>query len=296
LHIIADGRRLGNRADPHSLQGRPETTMSLRQFVLSLSTLPLKLAFFGGWIGLLLLWERFLPAAPRPADMTLSQSTRVGGNVTLGAINAILWIMVTLTLSVIALGVSPERGFLEWRSGWSEGWVGLAVDILVLDLFAYFWHRAAHENETLWRFHEVHHRDEFLDVTTGLRFHFGETIFGSAVRAVLLIALGSPIEHVIIFDLAVMVMNWFSHSNIKLPAWFEKPLSFLVVTPGLHWIHHKTSKPESDQNYAVIFSFWDMFFGTRAERDRRIGMEVGLRHVGDVPLGRLLIAPFLRRD
>ena len=283
-------------ADPQSLQGRPETTMSLRQFVLSLSTLPLKLAFFGGWLGLLLVWERFLPAAPRPNDMSLAPSARVGGNVTLGVINAVLWVMVTLPLTVIALGFSLDRGILEWRGAWSSGFAGLAVDILLLDLFAYFWHRAGHELDVLWRFHEVHHRDEFLDVTTGLRFHFGEVIFGSAIRAVFLIATGSPIEHVIIFDVLMMAMNWYSHSNIKLPLWYEKALSFLIVTPWLHWTHHKTSKPESDQNYAVIFSFWDIFFGTRAERGRRIGMQVGLRHVGDVPLGRLLIQPFLRRE
>ncbi|HYC63688.1 MAG TPA: sterol desaturase family protein [Reyranellaceae bacterium] len=271
--------------------------MSLRQFVLNLATLPLKLAIFGAWFGLLMLWERFLPAAPQPATMTLARSARVGGNVTLGAINAVLWLVVTLPLTVIAIGYAPERGFMNWRGDWAAGPAGLAVDIVLLDLFAYFWHRASHESEVLWRFHEVHHRDEFLDVTTGLRFHFGEIIFGSAVRAFVVCAMSCPLEHVIVFDLVVLLMNWFSHSNIKLPLWFEKALSYVFVTPWLHWTHHKTTKPESDQNYAVIFSFWDVFLGTRAERGRRIGMEVGLRHDGDLPLGRLLIQPFTgRRD
>jgi sterol desaturase/sphingolipid hydroxylase (fatty acid hydroxylase superfamily) len=270
--------------------------MSLRQFVLSLATLPLKLAFLGGWIAILAAWERFLPAAPRPAETTLTPSARAGGNITLGVINAALWLFVTLPLTVIAIGQAPANGFFDWRGTWATGFTALAVDIVLLDLFSYFWHRANHEMDTMWRFHSVHHRDEFLDVTTGMRFHFGEVIFGSAARAVMVLAIGCPLEHVIVFDALMLVMNWFSHSNLKLPAWYEKPLSLLIVTPSHHWTHHRTMKPEIDQNYGVIFSFWDSIFGTRTQRGRRLGMELGLRHESDVPLGRLLILPFLPRE
>lgn len=270
--------------------------MSLRQFVLSLATMPLKLAFLGGWFALLMIWERVLPAAPKPAETTLTPAARTGGNVTLGAINLVVWLVVTLPLTVVAIGQAPERGFADWRGTWATGFTALAVDILILDLFAYFWHRANHEIDTLWRFHEIHHRDEFLDVTTGLRFHFGEVIFGSAVRGILLCGIGAPIEHVIVFDAMVLLMNWFSHSNLRLPGWYEKPLSLLIATPSHHWTHHRTTKPEIDQNYGVIFSFWDFIFRTRALRGRRLGMQVGVRHESDVPLGRLLVLPFMRRE
>jgi sterol desaturase/sphingolipid hydroxylase (fatty acid hydroxylase superfamily) len=294
--IIADGRRLGNRRAPQSLQGCPRNVMSVRQFVFSLATMPLKLAFLGGWFVLLMVWERWLPAAPKPVDMALTQSARRGGNATLGAINVVVWIVVTLPITLAALTQAPENGFAGWRGPWASGLTGLAIDIVLLDLFSYFWHRAAHVVNTLWRFHEVHHRDEFLDVTTGLRFHFGETIFGSTVRAVVILGISCPMEHVIVFDVLVLVMNWFSHSNLRLPGWFEKPLSFLIATPSIHWTHHRTSKPEIDQNYAVIFTVWDWIFGTRAERGRRIGMLLGVRHHSDEPLGRLLILPFVPRE
>ena len=270
--------------------------MSVRQFVLSLATLPLKLGFLGAWFALLMAWERFLPAAPKPSEMTLSHSARTGGNVTFGVINLVVWVVVTLPITLAAISQAPERGFAEWRGSWATGLTGLVVDILILDMFAYFWHRAAHEVNTLWRFHEIHHRDEFLDVTTGLRFHFGETIFGSAIRAVVICGISCPIEHVIVFDVLVLVMNWFSHSNLKLPGWFEKPLSILIVTPSIHWTHHRTTKPEIDQNYAVIFTLWDTVFRTRAQRGRRIGMQVGVRHHSDEPVGRLLVLPFTTRE
>jgi sterol desaturase/sphingolipid hydroxylase (fatty acid hydroxylase superfamily) len=291
--IIADGRRLGNRRAPQSLQGSSRNDMSLRQFVLSLALMPLKLGFLGAWFALLAIWERVLPAAPKPSEMALTHSARTGGNVTLGAINAVVWLVVTVPLTAVAIAQAPEHGFADWRGTWATGLTGLIVDILILDLFAYFWHRAGHEADTLWRFHQVHHRDEFLDVTTGLRFHFGEVIFGSAVRGVLLFGIGAPIEHVIVFDVMVLVMNWFSHSNLRLPGWFEKPLSILIVTPSHHWTHHRTTKPEIDQNYAVVFTIWDFIFRTRAERGRRLGMQLGVRHHSDEPLGRLLILPFL---
>ena len=269
--------------------------MSVRQFVLNLAAVPVKLAFLGAWFALLMVWERLVPAAPKPAEMGLTQAARIGGNATLGAINVVIWLAVTLPLTLLALSQAPERGFAEWRGTWATELTGLLVDIVILDLFAYFWHRAAHEVNWLWRFHEVHHRDEFLDVTTGLRFHFGETIFGSAARAVVVLGVSCPIEHVIVFDVLVLVMNWFSHSNLRLPGWFEKPLSILIVTPSIHWTHHRTSKPEIDQNYAVIFSLWDWIFRTRAQRGRRIGMQVGVRHHSDEALWRLLILPFRPR-
>jgi sterol desaturase/sphingolipid hydroxylase (fatty acid hydroxylase superfamily) len=282
---------------PLYVQGSPETTMSVRQFVLSLSTLPLKLFFLGGWFAMLMAWERAVPAAPKPQDMTLTPSARVGGNVTLGLINLVVWFMVTLPLTVMAIGASPVNGFFDWRVGSiMQGISGLIIDIVLLDLFAYFWHRMNHESDVLWRFHSVHHRDEFLDVTTGLRFHFGEAIFGSAFRAVVICAIACPLEHVLVFDALMMVMNWFSHSNLRLPAWYEKILSLVFVMPSYHWTHHRTMKPEIDQNYGVLFTFWDFLFRTRAERARRIGMAVGIRHEPDMPLGGLLVQPFRKQD
>lgn len=270
--------------------------MSLRQLVLSLATLPLKFGFFAAWLTLFVLWERVRPAAAKPKGLTLKPAARIGGKVTLGVINALLWMSVTLPITVIAIGQATERGFFDWRGPWAAGWAGLIVDIVILDFVAYFLHRSSHEVPFLWRFHEVHHRDEFLDVTTGLRFHFGEIVFGSIFRAMIVCGGAMPLEHVIVFDMLIMAMNWFSHSNIKLPVVFHRALSHVIATPWYHWVHHKATQPKSEQNYAVIFVFWDKIFGTRAERGRRIGSLLGVRHQNDVPLGQLLVLPFQKRE
>ena len=69
------------------------------------------------------------------------------------------------------------------RPAWLSGWGGLAFDLVLLDFWIYWWHRANHEVPLLWRFHQVHHLDELLDSTTALRFHFGEVALSALVRA-----------------------------------------------------------------------------------------------------------------
>ena len=59
--------------------------------------------------------------------------------------------------------------------------------LIIYDIFLYFWHRANHEIPFLWRFHHVHHLDETLDVSSGIRFHFGEVILSTIVRCIIII-------------------------------------------------------------------------------------------------------------
>jgi sterol desaturase/sphingolipid hydroxylase (fatty acid hydroxylase superfamily) len=47
---------------------------------------------------------------------------------------------------------------------------------LLMDLTFYYWHRANHVFPLFWRFHNVHHVDPDLDVSTSLRFHCGEVL------------------------------------------------------------------------------------------------------------------------
>jgi sterol desaturase/sphingolipid hydroxylase (fatty acid hydroxylase superfamily) len=51
-----------------------------------------------------------------------------------------------------------------------------------MDLAFYYWHVANHRVAFLWRFHNVHHADPELDVSTGFRFHFAEVVFFACCR------------------------------------------------------------------------------------------------------------------
>src|SRR5437660_1344338 len=91
--------------------------------------------------------------------------------------------MSALAFLVAAILVRPAAlGALNWSS---ERPFGLAqvfnlpptakfiVSFLWMDLTFYWWHIANHRFRFLWRFHNVHHIDLDLDVSTGFRFHFG---------------------------------------------------------------------------------------------------------------------------
>ena len=108
------------------------------------------------------------------------QAMRAAKNLALLLINAGLSPVLVIPLSAFAVTWAPH-----WRPDWATG---VVIDLVVLDAWIYWWHRANHGLPMLWRFHEVHHLDEFLSVTSAIRFHFGEVILSAFVRAAVTLA------------------------------------------------------------------------------------------------------------
>ena len=234
-----------------------------------------KAVIIAAWLIGLFALERALPAAAPAADVAAREGwrgwRRILRNLGMFLANGGLSFAVVVPVSLWA-----AHAALGWRPDWWSGPFGLLLDLLILDLWIYFWHRANHEIPFLWRFHEVHHLDRFLDVTSAVRFHFGEVMLSAVVRAALIIALGMPIESVIVFEIVVLSAAAFHHANIRLPRWFEAGLSRVIVTPSLHWIHHRRSRAETDSNYGVLFSLWDRLFGTLSPTPRALDMPIGV--------------------
>jgi sterol desaturase/sphingolipid hydroxylase (fatty acid hydroxylase superfamily) len=241
------------------------------------------------WFAFLFLAERALPAAPRrdgtPATRWFGDPRRLLRNAVFWAINAALGPLIVIPVTVWA----TAQG-LGWRP-WA-GWTGFALDLLVLDLWIYAWHRANHRIPFLWRFHGVHHLDQFLDTTTAGRFHAGEVVLSALARTVPIILLGMPLESVLTFEALVLAAALFHHSNLRLPAGFERALSWLVVTPSIHWVHHHAVRRDTDSNYATVLSVWDHVFRSRSQTRRTPEMEIGMEGAGEETLPRLLLRPF----
>src|SRR5207249_11097456 len=89
-----------------------------------------------------------------------------------------------------------------------------------------------------WRFHNVHHTDLDLDVTTAARFHFGEMFFsiGFLSLAVMIIGIG-PVM-LVIFFITLETATLLHHSNWRLPTQVERILNLIILTPRMHGIHH----------------------------------------------------------
>ena len=105
-------------------------------------------------------------------------------------------------------------------------------------LWIYWWHRANHELPFLWRFHAVHHYDELLDTSSAVRFHFGEVALSALARAGVIVLLDLPLASVVLFEGLVLMAAIFHHSDARLPPAIERPLSRVIVTPSIHWVHH----------------------------------------------------------
>ena len=78
----------------------------------------------------------------------------------------------------IAVGLwAQDRGIglLNWLP--LPAWATVIATFLLMDYAYWWWHWANHMVPIFWRFHNVHHTDLDLDVSTAARFHFGEMIF-----------------------------------------------------------------------------------------------------------------------
>jgi sterol desaturase/sphingolipid hydroxylase (fatty acid hydroxylase superfamily) len=225
------------------------------------SLLAWKSAAVFAWLALFFVAERLLPAAPRPAAAGTSRLVRNGG---LLAVNIVVSVLVVGPATAFAVAHAAN-----WRPEWWSGWTGLFLDLVLLDFLIYWWHRFNHEVGFLWRFHEVHHLDRFLDTSSALRFHT-----------------------VLVFEALLLMAAIFHHSNLRLPPRFEGLLSRLVITPSIHWVHHHRVRRDTDSNYGTVFSFWDGLFGTRSPSPRTPTMEIGVERREELSLPGLLLRPF----
>jgi sterol desaturase/sphingolipid hydroxylase (fatty acid hydroxylase superfamily) len=237
-----------------------------------------KVGIILGVLVLLLVLERIFPVVQLPENFV-----RLAKNFSMAIFNAVLSPLIVIPITLLA-----SNHVHAWRPE------NLIIDLLLLDAWIYVWHRLNHQVPLLWRFHEVHHLDETLDASSGLRFHFGEVLLSSVARAGIIIALAVPLKHVVIFEVVLAVAALFHHSNLRLPAWLEKPLSYVIVTPSIHWVHHHAMRADTDSNYATVLSVWDHIFRSRSPTQRDPVMKIGVEQQQDQPLIRLLVRPFYR--
>jgi len=240
------------------------------------------------WLAAFFLAERWRPAAALPVAVARPLH-RLARNSLLWGISAVLSPLVVLPVTVWA----AAHG-LGWRPAWWDGAPALLFDLLLLDFLIYWWHRANHVVPVLWRFHEVHHLDATLDTTTALRFHFGEVLLSAGARAAVIVLLDVPLLSVVVFETLVLAATIFHHSNLALPAGLERALARLVVTPSIHWVHHRARRRDTDSNYATVLSLWDPLFASRSPTARRFDMAIGVEGRREEPLAQLLLHPLYR--
>jgi sterol desaturase/sphingolipid hydroxylase (fatty acid hydroxylase superfamily) len=106
-----------------------------------------------------------------------------------------------------------------------------------------------------------------MDVTTAHRFHFGEILLSCLLRVPVLALLGMNLVELAIYETLMFANVQLHHANVTLPAWLDRLVRIVVVTPALHKVHHSRVREETDSNYASLFSWWDPLFGSRRTRE-----------------------------
>jgi sterol desaturase/sphingolipid hydroxylase (fatty acid hydroxylase superfamily) len=148
--------------------------------------------------------------------------------------------------------------------------------IVLIDLWQYLWHRLNHQIAFLWKFHQVHHADKDMDASTGLRFHPIEIMYSNIIRISIIPLIGIQLDHLLVYEILLLPIILFHHSNIKLSERIDKILRIITVTPHMHRLHHSDIQSETDSNYASVFSIWDRLFRSYTMRPIEQGFNLGL--------------------
>jgi sterol desaturase/sphingolipid hydroxylase (fatty acid hydroxylase superfamily) len=221
---------------------------------------------------------------------------------------------VNLTFTVIHLIIHTGFGLLivklsDWAADKQFGFVywlntstilTIIISALVLDLFGgWLSHMIEHKVPLFWRMHIIHHADNNVDVTSGLRHHPLESVWRGIFFLVAIVICGAPIYAVMIYQTVLTVFVAFTHANISLPLWLDKGLSYVLVSPNMHKVHHHWKQPYTDSNYGAVFSIWDRLFGTYMQLDKsklRYGLDKYYSNNKDEDLASLMKKPFIKLE
>lgn len=167
---------------------------------------------------------------------------------------------------------------------------GTFFSFIVLELFYYLYHRWLHSYELPWKFHSRHHSATLLTPLTNYRGHPLESIVKLAVTYSASIVVGGfavvlssgEVEEIVIlgtnlFAFFIVVFGgMLNHTHIFLR--FPKSISYIVMSPAMHQVHHSEYVEHRNKNYGNYLSLWDWVFGTMhiPEKNEKVKFGIGV--------------------
>jgi sterol desaturase/sphingolipid hydroxylase (fatty acid hydroxylase superfamily) len=256
-----------------------------------------RLSAFAGVFAAMAVWELL---APRRLQ-AIGRLRRWPSNLGIVALDTLL---VRLVFPIAAVGMAllaETHGWGLFQTVEAPAWLVVIASVILLDLAIYLQHVLFHAVPVLWRPHRMHHADLEFDVTTGVRFHPIEILLSMAIKLGVVAALGTPAVGVLIFEVLLNATSMFNHGNVRLPERLDRVLRWIVVTPGMHRVHHSVVPRETNSNFGFNLPWWDRLFGTyRAEPAAgHEGMTIGIEQFRDpreLRLDRMLLQPFRDDD
>lgn len=256
-----------------------------------------RLGIFAGIFAVMAVWELLAPRR----DQMIGRNVRWPANIGVVALDTLLVrLLFPLTAVGLALVVEAQGWGLLHAIGLPIG-ASVLLAVVALDLAIYLQHVLFHAVPVLWRLHRMHHADQDIDVTTGVRFHPLEILLSMGIKLGVVAALGAPALAVLIFEVALNATSMFNHSNVRMPARVDGLLRWIVVTPDMHRVHHSIVVHETNSNFGFNLPWWDRLFGTYRDQPAagHESMTIGIeqfRGPSEQRLDHMLTQPFRDDD
>ncbi|MCC8962557.1 sterol desaturase family protein [Bradyrhizobium sp. Pear76] len=176
----------------------------------------------------------------------------INGWLVFAGVTAILAVATLVNQWILPSAVKQAVGDLPYL-------VQVLIAILIGDLGVYWTHRTLHAVPAMWHIHAVHHAVEELDWLAAVHQHPLDVTFMKAGSLFPLVALGFSAEAIGTYLALYYWQTWLTHANVRLS---YGPLRHVLVSPEFHHWHHSSEREARDKNFAGLFSFYDVLFGS----------------------------------
>jgi len=166
-------------------------------------------------------------------------------------LTAVVSSLIAAALKAAHLGTHPVLQLS------SLGYWGIPVGLLATSFVTYWWHRASHRFDVLWRFsHQLHHSARRIDIPGAFFAHPVEVaVKGTLAFVVASVVLGLSHEAAAAVGACSALISISLHWNVRTP----HVLGVFMQRPEMHCLHHEYG--EHRRNYGDL-PIWDLLFGT----------------------------------
>ena len=160
--------------------------------------------------------------------------------------------------------------------------------LIAFDAGTWLAHLLQHKVATLWEFHKVHHSAQVLTPITAYRMHPVDIMVSGTVAGATTGVMGgafawanaAAVDETLVLGLNAGLFAFYllgfnlRHSHIWLayPTW----LSWVLISPAQHQIHHSQAPRHFDMNLGFVFSMWDRMAGTLYVPRTREAIQYGI--------------------
>lgn len=148
------------------------------------------------------------------------------------------------------------------------------LQLLYIDFTNFIAHLLEHKVPWIWYFHMTHHRATVLSPITKSRTHPVAYIVGYVniailqIPGLLMLSTAFNISRSSETKLTILIITYFifsfiqhiRHTHIRIN--YGPYLSYLLISPHMHQVHHSRNPVHFNKNFGVIFAVWDVIFGS----------------------------------